>query len=147
MEKNIITLSKWLVSKEITSLLKIQKILFFIRYEELKNKETKGSYFKKDKNFQAWIYGPVSVESFNYLQPWFNKETESDPFFLSKAEEEEIDKKYLKYFKKYEDKEPSWLIDKSHKNLSWIKARGNLGINDICKEFMIEDDNFLKFKE
>ena len=147
MEKNVITVSRWLINKGLTSLLKIQKLLFFIRYEELKNNEIENSYFSNDKNFQAWIYGPVSVVSFEYLQPWFNKENEPDCYFLPLEEEKEIDKKYLKYFEKYEKYSPNELVEMSHKNCAWIKARKGLGDKDICKEFMIEDDDFLKFNE
>lgn len=147
MKKDIISLSRWLINKNQTSLLKIQKILFFIRYEELKNKNTKDSYFKDDKNFQAWIYGPVSRESFEFLQPWFNKETELEEYILDSKEEKEIDKIYLKYYEKYNKFTATELVEKSHKNHSWIKARGNLGENDICKEFMIENEDFLKFDE
>ncbi len=146
MEKNIVTLSRWLINKGLTSILKIEKLLFFIRVEELKNNKTNDSYFKEDKNFQAWMYGPVSRESFDYLQPWFNKETEPDTYFLSEEEEKEIDKKYLEYFNKYNVFSPSELVDMSHKNLAWIKTRGTRGANEVCSEFMIEDENFIKFK-
>lgn len=44
MEKNIVTLAKYLYTKGIDTPLKIQKILFFFRYEELK-KQTKQSLF------------------------------------------------------------------------------------------------------
>ena len=147
MQKNILTLSKWLVTKDITSLLKIQKLLFFIRVEELKNKDTEGSYFRDDNNFQAWIYGPVSRESFDFLQPWFNKDTELDLFLLSSEEEKIIDKKYKKYLEKYIIYSPNELVELSHKNISWIKARGDLGANEICREFMKENDDFIKFKD
>ena len=145
MNKDIKMLSKWLVTKEITSLLKIQKLLFFIRVEELKNKDTQNSYFENDKNFQAWIYGPVSRESFDYLQPWFNKETELDSFILSSEEVKIIDDKYGKYLDKYIMYSPNELVELSHKNLSWIKARGKFGANEICREFMKENDDFIKF--
>lgn len=45
MKKDIITLSNWLVTKGITSLLKIQKLLFFIRVEELKKQRYRKFLF------------------------------------------------------------------------------------------------------
>ena len=51
--QNILSLAKYLVNKGVTSPLKLQKLLFFLRYEELKNQTTEGSYFAKNYNFEA----------------------------------------------------------------------------------------------
>ena len=144
--KDIKMLGKWLVTKGYESILQIQKILFFIRYEELKSKNTQDSYFKKDHNFQAWKYGPVSVELLHFLNPWFNKLDEAENYIITDHDLiKEIDNKYLDYLKKYEDWSIDKLIDESHKNQSWINARKNYGIDDICKEYMEENENFLEF--
>lgn len=79
MKKDTITLTKYLVAKEVSAPLKIQKLLFFLRLEELKSqnsifrkfiifKKLVISYFEKENNFQAWIWGPVNVKSYQALQ-------------------------------------------------------------------------------
>ena len=82
MEKNVKTLAKYLFTKGINSSLKIQKILFFLRVEELKSKNTINSFFKEKNNFQAWIYGPVNLESFLEMQKLFSHEEEKDIYIL-----------------------------------------------------------------
>ena len=53
-EEKIITLAKYLLTKGVDSPLKIQKLLFFLRYEELKNQNNlEDSYFASNYNFQA----------------------------------------------------------------------------------------------
>lgn len=145
MKKNTTTLGKYLISKGINSSLKLQKILFFFRVEELRTKKESG-YFKKDNNFQAWIYGPVNVDSFFELQDYFHETEEKEFYLLEKQEIEELDLIFEKTFSKYADMSPSELVDKSHLNLSWINARGDLGADEPCKNFMKEDDTFIKFK-
>lgn len=148
MEKNIVSLAKYLLSKGIDSPLRIQKILFFLRFEELKeNSKTKSeSYFNKENNFQAWIYGPVNERTFYYLQTYFQSEDEKEAYILNDEDIKEIDKIYGKWFNKYKNKSASWLINESHRNKSWINARGNLGIDEICREYLKEDETFIQFE-
>ncbi|MDE5767036.1 MAG: DUF4065 domain-containing protein, partial [Malacoplasma sp.] len=133
-------------SKGVTSPLKLQKLLFFIRYEELKNKTTNNSFFKKNKNFQAWIYGPVNFVSYRFMQKLFMKLDEKDTYILSNKEIKLIDKKYKKYFDKWNEYSPEELIEKSHKNLAWIKARKGIDPDCPSREILEEDEDFLKFK-
>lgn len=111
-KNDTITLAKWLISKGETSLLKIQKILFFIRVEELKNNDIDDTYFEKNHNFEAWIYGPVNVKSFKYLQPWYNSLNEMEAYLLEEKEVNQIDKKYKKYYEIYKNDSPTELIEK-----------------------------------
>lgn len=53
----------------------------------------------------------------------------------------------MKYLNKYIMFSPNELVDISHKNLSWINARGDLGANEICRNFMEENETFIKFKD
>lgn len=145
MDKNTITLAKYLLTKGVDSSLQIQKLLFFIRVEELKNKVDNG-FFEKNNNFQAWIYGPVNPESFYHMQKYFNSEEEAEEFFLSKEQTKEIDKIYSKYLVKYIDFSPAKLVSESHKNISWINARGDLDQYAPSKTYMKEDETFIQFK-
>lgn len=147
LQKDVITLSKWLVTKGETSLLKIQKILFFLRVEELKNNDIKNTYFDANHNFEAWIYGPVNVKSFKYLQPWFNSLNEVEEYLLNDKEVEEIDKKYQKYYDKYKNFSPNELVDISHKSLAWNNARKGYSDTQICKVLLEEDQIFTTFLE
>ena len=147
MVKDTKILAKYLLTKGIESSLKIQKMLFFFRVEEYKNKNLNNSFYKHKDNFEAWIYGPVNVESFKYMQPFFGGEAEKEEFLLNDNEIEEIDKKYKESFDKYKNYAPSTLVDMSHKNISWINARGDIDPDDICHTRMKEDDTFIKFKK
>lgn len=147
MEKNTKTLAKYLLTKGIESSLKIQKMLFFFRVEEHKNKDFNDSYFKTKDNFEAWIYGPVNVESFRYMQQYFGGEAEKEEFLLESNEVKEIDEKYGKYFDKYYNYAPSTLVDMSHKNVSWINARGDIDIDAVCHNRLAEDETFIKFNK
>ena len=51
--RNVLILAKYLVNKGVTSPLKLQKLLFFLHYEELKNQSTEDSYFAENYNFEA----------------------------------------------------------------------------------------------
>lgn len=146
MDKNTITLAKYLLTKGVVSSLQIQKLLFFIRVEELKNKVDNG-FFEKNNNFQAWIYGPVNPESFYYMQKYFNSEEEAEEFFLTEEQTIEMDKMYLEYLTKYINFSPAKLVSKSHKNISWINARGDLDQYDPSTTYMKEDETFIQFKD
>ena len=58
---------------------------------------------------------------------------------------EEIDKIFGKYLEKYRYKAPSTLVDESHRNLSWINARGDLDKDEPCNTYMKEDKSFIEF--
>ena len=145
MTKDTILLARYLYSKGIESSLRIQKIPFFLRVEEKRNNFESG-YFKPKDNFQAWIYGPVNVESFKYMQKYFNNDIEKEEILLEDNNlVNELDKIFDKYLDKYKYKASTTLIDESHKNLSWINARGDLDKDEPCNTYMKEDESFIKF--
>ena len=146
MEKNVRTLAKYLLTKGVEFPSKIQKLLFFMRVEEIRNHQTQNSFFKPNENFQAWIYGPVNVDSYKYLQPYFDEQDEKEKFLLEDKEVEEIDKQYLESFEKWNQYSTKDLIDISHTNKAWLKTRGSLGIDEICKDKMDEQSkDFVEF--
>lgn len=125
---------------------KIQKLLFFIRVEELRNgSHPSNSFFRESGNFQAWIYGPVNPSSYFALQECFSKQNEKESYLLSEDEVSQIDRQYGAYLGKYASFSPDELIRRSHQNLAWIKARGNLGSDEVCKNELVEDEDFLIF--
>ena len=65
----------------------LQKLLFFLRYEECKNQQTKNSYFAKNHNFEAWVYGPANRQSAFY-------DFENEPIVLEKVDNERLEKQY-----------------------------------------------------
>lgn len=146
-EKNTKTIGKWLITRGETSLLRIQKLMFFLRVEELKNNDTKDSYFKDKDNFEAWVYGPVNTESFWYLHDWYYKLNELEVYLLDEHQMSILEKRYGKYLKKYEHYTPNELVDLSHKNLAWKNARKNYGSDEICKEILLEDKSILEFED
>lgn len=143
-KKNTKTLAKYLLAKGVESSLKIQKILFFLHVEEMRHKINYG-YFKKFNNFQAWIYGPVNVESFFEMQKFFSKNEEKEQFTIDIDEIKEIDKLYGKWLSKYLNLSATELVEMSHRNHSWKRARKNLGTDESCKNYLIEDNEFITF--
>lgn len=92
MEKTTKTLGKWLISRDHIDNLKIQLLLFLLRVEELINNNTKGSYFKDKDNFQAWIWGPINVDSYWYLENQINKSIGTKPCFMNEKEQALVEK-------------------------------------------------------
>lgn len=64
-------LAKYLYTKWVDNSLKMQKILFFIRYEELLNKTTNDSYFEQNYNFEVWIMGQLIMNHINLCKCYF----------------------------------------------------------------------------
>ncbi len=148
-EKNTKILAKYLLTKGVDSALKIQKMLFFFRVEEKRSNfpSQNDSYFNEKDNFEAWIYGPVNVESFKEMQKLFRNEAEKEDYLLDKNEISKIDKLYLNFYNEYIRYSARELVEKSHKNFAWIEARGDLGPDDICHTKLNEDsENFTKFE-
>lgn len=146
MERNVRTLAKYLLTKGVDFPSKIQKLLFFMRVEEIRNKQTEDSFFKPNENFQAWIYGPVNVDSYKYLQPYFDELDEKENFLLKEKDVKEIDKQYLESFEKWNKYSTQELVEISHSNKAWIKTRGSLGVDEICKDKIDEQSkDFVEF--
>lgn len=146
MERDVRTLAKYLLTKGVDFPSKIQKLLFFMRVEEIRKDQTQNSFFKLNENFQAWIYGPVNVDSYKYLQPYFDELDEKENFLLDEDEVKEIDKQYLESFEKWNKYSAQELVEISHSNKAWIKARGSLGVDEICKDKIDEQSkDFVEF--
>ncbi|BDV03377.1 MAG: hypothetical protein HPPSJP_0980 [Candidatus Hepatoplasma scabrum] len=129
----IIEFAKYIVREyQIESPIKLQKILFLIRYEEKKNNFEK-SIFDENFNFEAWINGPVHVNSYSYFRPYFYNDDELEPFLPSKESKEEF-KIYDKYIEKYISFNQWKLVDITHANKAWIEARKNLDEDEISKK-------------
>lgn len=124
----------------IESNLKIQKILFFLRIYELENNIQDSPIFEeKNHNFQAWIYGPVNVKSYRYLSPIvvYNQQISDNDIKQIIKENYEKYNKYIKYFDDYYN--TSGLVELSHKNLAYKKARFNLKDDEPCVEPLDEE--------
>lgn len=142
---NVLILAKYLVNKGVTSPLKLQKLLFFLRYEELKNQSTEDSYFAENYNFEAWIYGPVNRQSYFMLQDYFANQDEAEKVWLSNEEMQLIDQKYENYFLKWNRYTTNKLVKESCQNKAWLKARKDLDPNEVCFETIDElTPEFLK---
>lgn len=118
--KNTKILAKYLLTKGVDSALKIQKMLFFFRVEEKRSNfpSQNDSYFNEKDNFEAWIYGPVNVESFKEMQKLFRNEAEKEDYLLDKNEISKIDKLYLNFYNEYIRYSARELVEKSHKNFA-----------------------------
>lgn len=132
MKNKIITLTQYLITRGILNPFKIQKLLFFLRYEEIKNNDEENSFFAENYNFEAWKSGPVNPESYYFLDDiFFKQEEELEKFLLEDSNIiKTLDKKYGSCLEKWNLIEINDLTDKSQKNVSWINARKGIDEND-----------------
>lgn len=98
---------------------KLQKLVYYCQAWHMS--WNKGEpLFKED--FEAWINGPVVRKLFEYHRGYFDIDCiPLQKKSLNRNQKENINN-VLKYYK---DKSVSWLIDKTHNEEPWIKARGN----------------------
>ena len=150
MEKDtkIIDLGKYIIKKGIRSPLKFQKLLFFIRYEEKKNNVNSG-YFEENGNFEAWVYGPVNRETYEFFKLFFwgedelegNSNLEDDKFL-------EMENKFSDYFEKWNKLDAHSLVEKSHLNRAWIKAREGKEFEEPSTKTLDEESvDFIEFNK
>ncbi|CRX37239.1 hypothetical protein HEPPS_04690 [Candidatus Hepatoplasma crinochetorum] len=119
----------WKYKEENISAIKLQKILFFIRYEEKKNK-IDSKIFKDNYNFEAWVNGPVNSQTYIFFRPYFYEINDPEEYIPNNKYISEF-RKYDKYIKKYVYENKWDLVKKSHKNLGWIEARRGLKKSEI----------------
>lgn len=132
-------LAKYLLTKgELMSAVRLQKLLFLIRYEEIASGDLTNSYFEDNDNFQAWSSGPVNLESYYYLRPVFIETDERDHYLLSKEQVEKIDQKYKAFFEKWKSYSDNDLINVCQTNGAWIKARAEIDLNEPCTDYLDE---------
>lgn len=136
----------------INSNLRIQKILFFLRvYEKMNNINFEDSpiFDKKNENFQAWVYGPVNVESYNFMRSKLIREEEIESDFLNDNDNKSFEQ-YDKIIDKLNEYESNQLVDWSHQNLEYINVRKNGGIKEwqpCCLLLNELSDDFCKFSD
>ena len=132
---------------KIDSNVKIQKILFFLRVYEKMNKITNSPIFDKgNHNFQAWTYGPVCVDSYDFMCKILNTDEEINNDFLLKDNEQF--NKYNNVINNLNEQEPYQLVDLSHQNLEYINVRKKANIEQwqpCCLPLDETADDFKNF--
>lgn len=148
--KQVEKFSLYLFSKyKIESILKIQKILFFLRVYEKKNNIKNSPIFgTNNNNFQAWMYGPVNVDSYYFMRPKFygmGDESNDDILVKFKSQKEEY-KKYNEELKIYEpiiiklnEIDAQRLVYYSHHNIEYKNVRGSLKEFEPCDKVLDEN--------
>lgn len=146
--------SLYLISNyKITSILKIQKILFFLRvYERMKNIDPSPIFDETNYNFQAWMYGPVNVTSYYFVRlKLYSNEQESNDDVLIEFKNMEKIKEFKKYdfiINKLKDIDSQELVFYSHHNLEYKNVRKGLSEFEPCKNELDENNhNFIEFDE
>lgn len=156
--KKVEKFSLYLISKyKIDSALKIQKILFFLRvYEKRKSNDfhfPKSPIFDKDnKNFQAWMYGPVNVVSYYFtrLKLYSSEQESNDDVLMEFKDAKKIDefKKYENIINKLKEIDSQELVYYSHHNIEYKNVRKGLNEFEPCKKELDEsNDNFAEFDD
>ncbi|BDV02195.1 MAG: hypothetical protein HPAVJP_0840 [Candidatus Hepatoplasma vulgare] len=146
-------LAVYLVDKKIiNSPLLLQKILFFVRYEELKkekNGEKQETVFNINDKFEAWINGPVHRDIYFGFRNFFNFDDEKDVFKIDENKSKILSKRYDFFIDKYlniYNKNGIWkLVELTHKNIAWIKARKGIDKNEPSTNKL--DDNLIPENE
>ena len=104
---------------------------------------------KKTKIFQAWVYGPVDIDSYNFMRYKLIHEEEIEADFLS-DDDIKLFEEYDKIINKLNECESNKLIDWSHQNLEYINVRKRSGIKEWqpCCLFLDESTpDFVSFLE
>ena len=134
---------------KINSNLKIQKILFFLRvYEKMKDPNNSSSpiFDQENGNFQAWTYGPVCVDSYDFMCKFLDKKEEIKNNFLL-DDNKQFDE-YVNVINNLDDEEPYQLVDLSHQNLEYINVRKRNNIKDwqpCCSSLDETTNDFINF--
>lgn len=139
---------------KIDSILKIQKILFFLRVYEMKKGKEDSPIFgnNSNNNFQAWMYGPVNVDSYEFMR-WKLRsgEDEGDDNVLLEFKDKKVEELYIEYkpiIDKLKDKDSHYLVYLSHHNIEYKKVRGDISEFAPCCEYLDEkSEDFIKFDE
>ncbi|MBE4704008.1 Panacea domain-containing protein [Spiroplasma platyhelix] len=146
-QNKLFSITSYLIQEhKITEPVKLQKILYFLYLEYLK--ETNEKLF--DDEFEAWVYGPVLRSVYNHLKYVglnFNEyesfDSAKDKYTLTKntpLKDKKISDFIDKKIKKYKNKNTFDLVDEAHKTQPWIKARKGLANSQISTEI-------IKFKD
>ncbi len=153
--KKVEKFSLYLFSQyEIDSILKIQKILFFLRvYEMKKGIKVSPIFDANNKNFQAWMYGPVNVDSYYFMRPKFygmGDEGSDDILVKFKSPEFKEYEKSLEIYKpiinRLKKVDAQKLVYYSHHNIEYKNVRGTLKDFEACdKELDENKSDFITF--
>ena len=141
---------------KIDSILKIQKILFFLRvYEKIdgKNFENSPIFGEKKNNFQAWMYGPVNIDSYEFMRYKLQSDEDEgdDDVLLDFEKNKQINKLYSKYnliIDRLKYKDSHYLVYLSHHNKEYKRVRGDIKEFEPCCEYLDEKSKyFIEFDE
>lgn len=126
--------------KEPISTMKMHKLLYYCQAWNLVWDEK--PLFKE--KIEAWANGPVVRELFNYHRGMYEISKRSFPLgnanILSQNQKETIDS-VLRF---YGERSAQWLIDQTHSEMPWIKARRGLASNERGDE-EITVDNMIEY--
>ena len=141
MVKNgVLKLAQYLINQRQVLSSHLQRLLFFLRYEELKNQTTKGSYFAKNYNFEAWINGAANRQSCFY-------DFKNEPIVLKQTEIERLNKQYGAALEKWSRYGFYHLTKRAQQNQAWKAARHGLMANEVGLNRIIDESQpaFLEF--
>lgn len=117
---------------------------------EKKNKISSSPIFDSDNgNFQAWMYGPVNIDSYYFMRPkFYDAEDETNDDILSNRELLEKYKPYEPIIKKLNEFDSQELVYYSHHNIEYKNVRKPLKEFDPCDKELDENNvSFTKFDD
>ena len=130
-------------SRELDAL-KLQKLLYYAKaWNLVLNKGDK--LFPNE--FQAWVYGPVNPEAWQYFKDFdfsvVNPKITKDQFKDISEKEKKVLDMVWGIYGKFDGK---YLVNLTHSEEPWLKARQGLNQNSISQN-IITDDSMREFYE
>ncbi|MCL6429045.1 hypothetical protein LT335_00606 [Spiroplasma sp. JKS002669] len=132
VQNKLFAITDYIIKRhKVTDSVKIQKILYFLYLEYLKEKNQK--LFEDE--FEAWIYGPVLRTVYNHLKynglffdEYETLDIDKGPIFIKflSLDDKEIMAFIDKKITKYKNQNTFNLVEKTHQTSPWIKARKGL---------------------
>lgn len=139
------TVARYILSRIPSSQKKLHKLLYYAfawyLYFNNEKDEIKNLLFKN--SFQAWVHGPVLRDIYPFYSKYGYREMEITNF------NEKIDQDVLNFLDNiidiYGAFDANSLEEKTHSDIAWIRARGDLDSNEPCKEVLKLDDIYESF--
>lgn len=139
-------IARYILSNISLSQKKLHKLLYFAYgwYLYLNNEKDNIESELFPNTFEAWVHGPVLRSIYPIYSKFGYKEFELPNF--TDALSEEIKSFINQILSVYGELDANTLEDRSHSDIAWIRARGDLLPNEACKTKLSITDIYESFE-
>lgn len=137
--------AKYILHKVSSSQKKLHKLLYYAFgwYLYIYNEEDNINNLLFPNSFQAWVHGPVLRQIYPVYSKYGFKEMEVTNF--NYEIDDEIKTFLDDVINAYGGFDANTLEERTHSDLAWIKARGDLEANEPCKVVLNLNDIYKSF--